>query len=328
MSRNGAGSYALPTGNPTSDGTTITASLWNTTFSDVATALSQSLSQDGQTPITGNQPMSSFKHTGVGAATVRTEYATFGQVQDSTAQWLTAVAGTDTITASASTPALAAYVAGQTFRFVATGSNASTAVTLNINALGAKAVTKNGSTALAVGDLVGGIVYVLVYDGTRFQLTGPVTSVSGTLTSAQVTTALGYTPPQPVNGVGASGSWPINITGNAAGSSTSCSGNAGSASLINVASGVPNSMSVPFNNGTWQFRMGTVGSSPSGTAVSFTPAFPSTCAGVIVCPQVGGSTDGIVGDYYNPSAAGFNVVLGQPGVGVATRAFSYFAWGY
>ena len=36
-----------------------------------------------------------------------------------------------------------------------------------------------------------------------------------TLASADVTTALGYTPPQP-NGTGASGTWAINVTGNAA----------------------------------------------------------------------------------------------------------------
>lgn len=42
---------------------------------------------------------------------------------------------------------------------------------------------------------------------------------TGTLTSTQVTTALGYTPPQPT-GTGASGTWGISITGSAASAST------------------------------------------------------------------------------------------------------------
>jgi hypothetical protein len=45
-------------------------------------------------------------------------------------------------------------------------------------------------------------------------LSGNATTVTS-ITSGQVTTALGYTPPQP-NGTGASGTWGINITGNAA----------------------------------------------------------------------------------------------------------------
>lgn len=52
------------------------------------------------------------------------------------------------------------------------------AATINVNALGAKAVTYNGSTALVQGNnlLVGG-VFRFIYDGTRFQFTGPVTFV-------------------------------------------------------------------------------------------------------------------------------------------------------
>jgi len=44
---------------------------------------------------------------------------------------------------------------------------------------------------------------------------GDLPTYTGTITSSQVTTALGYTPPQPT-GTGASGTWGINITGNAA----------------------------------------------------------------------------------------------------------------
>ena len=53
MSRNGSGTYTLPAGNPVVTGTTISSSWANTTLTDIATALSNSIAADGQTPITG-----------------------------------------------------------------------------------------------------------------------------------------------------------------------------------------------------------------------------------------------------------------------------------
>jgi hypothetical protein len=70
---------------------------------------------------------------------------------------------------------VAAYAAGQMFYFVATGDNTG-AVTLNIDSLGAKAVTRDGSVALAAGDIKSGEVVVVVYDGTRFQVVSQLNS--------------------------------------------------------------------------------------------------------------------------------------------------------
>jgi hypothetical protein len=53
MSRNGSGTYNLPAGNPVVTGTTISSTWANTTLTDIATALSNSIAKDGQTPITG-----------------------------------------------------------------------------------------------------------------------------------------------------------------------------------------------------------------------------------------------------------------------------------
>jgi hypothetical protein len=53
MSRNGSGTYTLPAGNPVVTGTTITSSWANTSLSDIAAALTQSVAADGQTPMTG-----------------------------------------------------------------------------------------------------------------------------------------------------------------------------------------------------------------------------------------------------------------------------------
>lgn len=169
MSRNGSGVYSLPSGNPFVTGTTISSTTVNTTLSDIATALTASIASDGQTVPTANLPMGSFKHTGTAAATALTDYARADQVQNSAFQTLTGVSGTDTITATLGSPSLTAYSAGQTFRFVSVGANTG-AVTLNINAIGAKAVTKNGTTALVAGDIPSGAVVEVYYDGTRFQL--------------------------------------------------------------------------------------------------------------------------------------------------------------
>lgn len=83
---------------------------------------------------------------------------------------LSSVSGADTITATAPA-AFTAYAAGQSFGLVAAGNNTG-AVTLNVNSLGAKDVTRRGATALVANDIKSGEVVLVVYDGTRFQLIG------------------------------------------------------------------------------------------------------------------------------------------------------------
>ena len=168
MARNGFGTYTLPAGNPVVTGTTISSTVQNNTLADIAAALTASIANDGQTPATANLPMASFRHTNVGAAASATDYLRADQGQNSSLQYLSSIAGTNTITGSASV-LLAAYAAGQAFRFVAAGANTG-AVTLNVDGLGAKAVTKNGTTALAAGDIPSGAAVEVIYDGTRFQL--------------------------------------------------------------------------------------------------------------------------------------------------------------
>jgi hypothetical protein len=63
------------------------------------------------------------------------------------------------------------YVTGQVFRVTFTNTNTG-AATLNINSIGAKAIKKNGSTALASGDISAGQIVYLVYDGTNLQVVG------------------------------------------------------------------------------------------------------------------------------------------------------------
>jgi hypothetical protein len=69
MSRNGSGVYSLPVNswNPAINGVSATAADWQNLANDIAAALTQSLSSDGQTSVTGNLPMTGNKLTGLGA---------------------------------------------------------------------------------------------------------------------------------------------------------------------------------------------------------------------------------------------------------------------
>lgn len=89
-------------------------------------------------------------------------------VDTATYDFLSGVAGTNTITATGPV-SMTAYVTGQNFYFIPAANNTG-ATTLNINGLGAKALTKFGNTALVAGDIVSGMAVEIVYDGTQFQV--------------------------------------------------------------------------------------------------------------------------------------------------------------
>lgn len=168
MPRNGSGLYVPPPANyPAVSATTITAADRNAIDADLATALTNSLAVNGESVVTADIPFGNNKLTGVKDGTSAKDAANVSQIQNSNAILLATVAGTDTITASLS-PALTAYANGQIFTLIPANTNTG-AVTININGLGAKSITKNGSTALVAGDLVAGVEYSLQYDGTRFQ---------------------------------------------------------------------------------------------------------------------------------------------------------------
>lgn len=88
-------------------------------------------------------------------------------------------AGTDTYTATLA-PAPSAYVTGGTYYITFTNANTSTTPTLNLNALGAKTIVKNGSAALAAGDIPAAHEGVLRYNGTNMVLMNPKATVLAT----------------------------------------------------------------------------------------------------------------------------------------------------
>lgn len=66
---------------------------------------------------------------------------------------------------------LAAYASGQGF-WINASFTCNAAATLNVDGLGAKAITKNGTVATVSGDIISGNIYRVVYDGTQFQVVG------------------------------------------------------------------------------------------------------------------------------------------------------------
>jgi len=85
-----------------------------------------------------------------------------------------------------------AYKAGTRFTFKASADNTS-AVTVNIAGLGAKAITKDGAEPLVAADLKNGGIYEIVYDGTQFQVSGSVGNIPQVMDVHEFTGAGPYT---------------------------------------------------------------------------------------------------------------------------------------
>jgi len=169
MPRNGSGQYALPSGiNPVVTQTLITSNWANTTLSDVAQAITQSIARDGQTVPTANLPMGGFRHTGCGSPVLRDEYATLGYVQDGSHYQLINVAGVNAI--SAVLPGgLSTYSLGMIVQLqpVATSTGP---VTLNINGIDTVQITSGVGNQLGAGDMVINKAYLLMFNGSAFEV--------------------------------------------------------------------------------------------------------------------------------------------------------------
>ena len=173
---NFAAKDALTTGNPAKivKGTEISAE-----FNAISTAV--------------NSKVDTTKFPNVSTAVTRTAAELNKAVtQDGTELWLS-VTGTNTLTATA-TPTVSSYITGQTFRFLPSASNTG-AVTIDIDGLGVKDITKSGTTALSSGDLAAGAPIQITYDGTRFQLSSGVGggAIAGAFYENSTTIASDYT---------------------------------------------------------------------------------------------------------------------------------------
>lgn len=188
-------------------GTGITAVLEDQRFNEFATGINTCLTKDGQNTATANLPMGGFKHTSVAVASAATDYARADQVQNSSFLWLGTTGGTADAQTASATPTISAYVAGQSFKFIAGATNTSATPTININSIGAKTLKRPDGNPCVAGDITSGNTYEIIYNGTNFILVnispvwntytptmGTVTgSLSGTSTNGNYITHLGKT---------------------------------------------------------------------------------------------------------------------------------------
>lgn len=207
MARNGSGVQSSPGASyPAVASTLIESAKYNAVVDDINSVLTTSLSADGQTTVTGNQSMNSFKHTSLLNGTARADNTALGQLQDGVLNWVAAGGTVDAITATYS-PAITALIDGQVCCVRSAGANTSATPTFSPNGLLARTIVKNGGGALVAGNIGAiGHEFMLRYNlvnlrwellnsASNQNLTGHVTSVGnaavlGSFTSAQLLAAL------------------------------------------------------------------------------------------------------------------------------------------
>ena len=195
MSRNGSGTYTLPAGNPVVTGTTISSTWANSTLTNIASALTDSLAADGQTTATGNLKMGNNRITGLANGIAATDAASITQVTSAVAITGGTIGGVTFAAGSVSAPAIAPT--GDTN----TGIFFPSADTIAFSEGGAEAMRINPSGDLLVGTTSSG--------GTGVTISGTIGNnfwVSNTNTTNAYTQLVFLNPNGTVGSISTSGS--------------------------------------------------------------------------------------------------------------------------
>ena len=113
----------------------ITASRVDAEMDGMATGLSSCITKDGQTTITANIPFNSFKATGLGVGTARTDAISVGQVQDNQFLYLGTTSGSADAYTLAPSPTITAYATTQQFTVKISATNLTATPYLQISAI-------------------------------------------------------------------------------------------------------------------------------------------------------------------------------------------------
>ena len=145
----------------------ITASRVDAEMDGMATGLSNCITKDGQTTVSANIPFNSFKATGLGSGTARTDAVNVGQVQDNQFLYLGTTSGSADAYTLTPSPAITTYTATQQFTAKISATNLTTTPYLQVSSIANPATTavikKLSATkteiAVAIGDLVANGIY-------------------------------------------------------------------------------------------------------------------------------------------------------------------------
>ena len=127
--------------NDKANGYKITASRMDGEFDGMATGLSNCITKDGQTTLTANIPFSTYKLTGLGSGTARTDAINVGQVQDNQFLYLGTTSGSADAYTLTPAPAITAYTATQQFTAKISATNLTTTPYLQVSAIANPAST-------------------------------------------------------------------------------------------------------------------------------------------------------------------------------------------
>lgn len=197
MGWNGSGTFtrSYDWTNERDAGYKIDAAKFDTENNNFKDGINACLAKNGENAATADLPMGGFKHTGVDKGTALSHYATVNQVQDSVLMQAT-TGGAANVQTLDLTVAPAEYD-GQVFYFTAGFTNTGS-MTLNVNSLGAGAVTLNGA-ALVGGEIISGQSYAVKYNSVAaigvhdFDIIGPMPVASEAMAcKAKRTTAQTY----------------------------------------------------------------------------------------------------------------------------------------
>ena len=98
--------------------------------------------------------------------------------------WFLDSGSTNVWTVTVGPPQIVSYTAGLNIQ-VKVSNTITGPCTLNVNGLGAKAVTNPDGTPMVTGNVVAGAIVDLFYDGTQFQVNGGTQGASGTVPSSR-----------------------------------------------------------------------------------------------------------------------------------------------
>jgi len=231
MSRNGSGTYTLPAGNPVVSQTIISSTWANNTMNDLASAMTDSVAADGQTPMTGPLNLNSNKIVNLATGTTSNDAINYTQFNTPTFGGAVVCSSTLTVTGATALSSTLAVTGDTTM-----------AGNLAVNSTG-QIKLPNGTTAQrSATPSVGSVRYnttLQTFEGYSTYSGQTISTITNSTTTATLTTATNHNLTSgtfvTVSGATPSaynGTFSITVTGDATFTYTMLTDPAGSASVV------------------------------------------------------------------------------------------------